>query len=104
AKTRQPTIAAGFGASLVDFASAKGASAPVLLARAGVTPEDIAHPDARLPITRYTSLLETAAELCKDPALALKFGEAVPLEDVSIVGLIGVASATMGEGREQLNR
>jgi AraC-like DNA-binding protein len=103
-KAREPTIAAGFGAALVDFARGKGASAPVLLARAGVTPEDIAHPDARLPIVHYAALLTTAAELCNEPAFGLKFGEAVRLEEVSIVGLIGSASATMGEGREQLNR
>jgi len=69
-----------------------------------VTPEHIAHPDARLPIEWYAALLTAAAELCGDPALALTFGAAVRLEDISIVGLIGSASATMGEGREQLNR
>jgi len=104
AKTREPTIAAGFGSALVDFASARGASVSALLARADATSEDIAHCDARLPVARYVKLLTAAAELCNEPALALKFGEAVRLEDVSIVGLIGSASATMGEGREQLNR
>lgn len=103
-KPREPTIAAGFGAALVEFAAARGASVQAMLERAAVAAEDIAHPDGRLPITRYVALLEAGAALCEDPALALKFGETVSLEDISIVGLIGLASATMAEGRLQLNR
>jgi AraC-like DNA-binding protein len=101
---REATIAAGFGSAFVEFAVARGASAQALLASAGLRDADLTDADGRLPLTRYVALLEAGAEQCSDRALALKFGEAVRLEDISIVGLIGMAAPTMGEGREQLNR
>jgi AraC-like DNA-binding protein len=43
-------------------------------------------------------------ELCREPALALHFGEAVDFAEMSIVGLIGRASETMADGFAQFNR
>jgi AraC-like DNA-binding protein len=48
--------------------------------------------------------MEAGVELCDEPALALLFGEAVRLQSISIVGLIGEASETTEEARQQLNR
>jgi AraC-like DNA-binding protein len=100
----EATIAAGFAAALLDFAAAKGADVRSLIARSGLGADRLAQPDGRIPLARYVALLKAGAEACGDPAFALHFGQAVRLEDVSIVGLIGVASRTIGEGRLQLNR
>jgi AraC-like DNA-binding protein len=43
-------------------------------------------------------------DLCREPALALHFGEAVRMEDVTIVALIGAASETVGECFAQISR
>src|SRR5262245_48503870 len=90
-KTRERTIAAGFGDALVKHAMGRGASESQLCERAGVRTAELADADARLPMTRYVALLKAGAELCEDPAFALKFGAEVRLEDVSIAGLIGMA-------------
>jgi AraC-like DNA-binding protein len=88
----------------LEHAIAAGAEEKDLLAEAGLARDDIADPDARIPTARYAAMLQAAASRCADPAFALHFASAVRLEEVSIVGLIGKACATIGEGRRQLNR
>ena len=101
---QRSTISAGFAGALLEHAVAAGAGEAELLAESGIAREDISVPDGRIPTAHYAVMLQSAARLCSDPAFALHFASAVRLEDVSIVGLIGKACATMGEGREQLNR
>ncbi|MDP9010286.1 MAG: AraC family transcriptional regulator, partial [Pseudomonadota bacterium] len=43
-------------------------------------------------------------ELCNDPALALHFGEAFEIAEMSIVGLLGLACETIGDAFAQMNR
>lgn len=100
----EASIAAGFAAALLDFAATKGADAQALRARSALGSDSLAQADARIPLASHIALLKAGAEACREPAFALQFGEAVRLEEVSIVGLIAVAAATMGEGRLQLNR
>lgn len=61
-------------------------------------------PDSRVPFAIYTDLMRQACVLCDDPALALHYGEAVDLAEVSIVGLIMNASETMADAFAQLKR
>lgn len=98
------TIAAGFPKALLDFAVSQGAPKGRLLARAGLGAEDLADQDRRVPLERYIALMDAAVDLCDDPALALKYGENVPMEMITIVGLIGQTVATVGEAREHINR
>jgi len=49
-------------------------------------------------------LLKASIELCNEPALSLLFGEAVRLQDISLVGLIGVAFDNVESVRRQVNR
>jgi len=100
----ETTIAAGYPRAFLDFAVSRGADRRTLLERSGVRPEDLREQDNRVPLSNYVALLEAGVELCKEPALALLFGEAVRLQDITIVGLIGEASATTEEARRQLNR
>jgi AraC-like DNA-binding protein len=98
------TTSAGLAASLIGFAAGRGADRAALMARAGLRPADLEDPDSRLPFDSYMTLMRAAQDLCCDPALALHFGEAVDLAEMSIVGLIMNASATMGDAFAQMQR
>ena len=100
----EPTVGAGFARGLLDFAVAKGAPREALLREAGLAATDLDDQDARVPFLNYVMLMRAAKALTGDPALALHFGEAVDIADVSIVGLIGQSCATMLDSFHQLNR
>lgn len=98
------TISAGVAAGLIAFAVERGADRAVLMASAGVLEADIEDADRRLPFGTYMALMRSAQDMCDDPALALHFGEAVDLAELSIVGLIMNASATMADALAQMQR
>jgi AraC-like DNA-binding protein len=100
----QNTVSAGYARSLVDYAAARGAERGALLAAAGLRDADIADMDRRVPHERYVALMRAAKAQTGDPALALHWSEDVNLSDVSVVGLLGYASRTMGEAFVQLQR
>ncbi|MFL6228935.1 MAG: AraC family transcriptional regulator [Pyrinomonadaceae bacterium] len=99
-----PTIAAGYPKALLDFAVSRGADRQTLAARSQLRPEDLNDQDHRIPLANYLALMKAGIELTGEPALALLFGEAVMLPDISIVGLIGMTVETVEEGQRQLNR
>lgn len=99
-----PTVTAAFVRGLLDLAATNGADRAPLLAAAGLASEDLADPDARIAFARYVALMRAAQRACNDPALALHYGEAVSISDISIIGLIGLASATMRDAFHELNR
>ncbi len=98
------TVSAGLAGGLLDFAVSKGADRAVLLAQSGIDSAALADRDSRIAYSRYVALMRAGKKLSGDPALALHYGAAVDLEDISVVGLIGKASATMAEALVQLNR
>lgn len=98
------TASAGLLGGLLDFAVGRGADRRVLVARSGIDERALADPDNRIPFEVYVELMRQSCELCNDPALALHYGEAVDMSDVSIVGLIMNASETMAEAFAQLQR
>ncbi|HYG81021.1 MAG TPA: AraC family transcriptional regulator ligand-binding domain-containing protein [Pyrinomonadaceae bacterium] len=100
----EPTIAAGYPKAFLDFAAARGADRHALLARSHIRPGDLEEQDDRVPLSNYLALMEAGVELCQEPALALLFGEASRLQDISVVGLIGEAAETTEEARRQINR
>jgi hypothetical protein len=99
-----PTIAAGYPKAFLDFAVSRGADRQLLIERSGIRPGDLNAQDNRIPLANYLALLKAGIELCNEPALSLLFGEAVRLEDISIVGLIGVAFDNVESVRRQVNR
>jgi AraC-like DNA-binding protein len=50
------------------------------------------------------ALMRAAKVLANDDALALHFGETYAIDELSVVGLIGAASATLAEAFVQVNR
>jgi AraC-like DNA-binding protein len=100
----KPTIAAGYPKALLDFAVSRGADRQTLMARSQLRSEDLEDQDNRIPLANYLALLKAGIELCNEPALSLLFGEAVRLQDISLVGLIGVAFDNVEAVRQQVNR
>ncbi len=100
----EPTVAAGFVRALLELAVAKGASRRELLRRAEIDAGALEDQDNRIALARYVALMRAGKELCNDPALALHFGEAYGLDELSVVGLIGLASETLADAFVQLNR
>ena len=98
------TIAAGNVRALIDLAVAKGASRKTLTDQSEIDPAKLQDQDNRVPFAKYVALMRAGKELCQDPALALHFGEAFDFQDISIAGLIGIASETMAEAFAQLSR
>lgn len=100
----EPTVGAGFARGLYELALAKGAPRGQLLEQSGLAAYDLGDQDARVPFARYVALMRAAKTLTGDAALGLHYGEQVNIADVSIVGLIGLASETMLDAFLQLNR
>ena len=98
------TVSAGFARGLAEVAVARGAERSELLARARIERAALDDTDRRLPFSTYVALMRAGQTLAGDPALALHFGEAGAIAQVSIVGLIGEAAATVLEAFHQLNR
>ena len=99
-----PAIAAGYPRGLLDFAVSKGAERAALLARAGISEEELAHQDNRVPLAGYLALFDAAAELTGIPAISLEYGKAVRMQEISIVGLICEACETVLDVPKELNR
>src|SRR5258705_3579146 len=99
-----PTISAGYPKALLDFAVSRGADRQMLIERSRIRPDDLEDQDNRIPLANYMALLKAGIELCNEPALSLLFGEAVKLQDISIVGLIRVAFCNLEALRRPVNR
>src|SRR5215831_9399727 len=99
-----PTVAAGYPKALMDFAVSRGADRQMLIERSHIRLCDLHDQDNRIPLASYIALLKAGIELCNEPALALLFGEAVKMQDISIVGLIGVTWDDPESARRQINR
>lgn len=100
----EPTVGAGYARGLVELAATRGADRERLAAQAGVDLALLDDHDNRLPFPRYVALMRAAKALTGEPALALHFGEAFDLSELSILGLICHASETMLDAFRQMNR
>jgi AraC-like DNA-binding protein len=98
------TVSAGLAAGLIDCATRRGADRECVLARGGLDELALADPDARIRYDTYVQLTAAAEAEAGDPALSLHYGAEVDLAEVSIVGLIMNASATMADAFAQMQR
>jgi AraC-like DNA-binding protein len=99
-----PTVAASLAKALLGLAAAKGADRDLLLSRSGVDETALEAADTRIPLDRYAALMRAGQELSGDSALALHFGEAFDMAELSVVGLMGRSVASAAEGLPLLNR
>jgi AraC-like DNA-binding protein len=100
----EPTVAAGYARGLLELAVSRGADRTALLERSGIQLDQLLDQDHRIRFESYVALMRAGQDLCSDPALALHYGQAISIADVSIVGLIARASRTMAEAFAQVNR
>jgi AraC-like DNA-binding protein len=103
-KEAGPTAGAGYALGLVNFAVSRGADRDTLLKRASIASEVLTDLDNRVPLRRYVALMEAAAALLNDPAIALHYGQNVRMQEISVVGLICEACETTLDVGVQLNR
>jgi AraC-like DNA-binding protein len=99
---RELTMAASGVRALLDFAVSRGASRTVLAERSGINPAELADSDNRILFSKYVALMKAGQELCNDPALALHFGDAIDLSEISIS--VPSAITTIDEAFAQVNR
>jgi AraC-like DNA-binding protein len=99
-----PSVSAGFARALLELAVSKGADGPALAARAGLDPAQLEDQDNRIALDDYITLMHAAKRMTGDAALALRFGEAFELAELSIVALIGQSCETMADALAQLGR
>jgi AraC-like DNA-binding protein len=99
-----PTIAAGYPKAFLEFAVSRGANRAALLERSHLCLDDLENPEGRIPLTRYIALMKAGIQLCNQPALSLLFGEAVRLQDISIVGFLGETLSNIESGPAMMNR
>ena len=99
-----PTVSAGYTKALLAYAVARGGDSGALLERAGLSPADLDHQDNRIPLAACAALIQAAVAASGDPAFALKFGEALKMENMSIALLVAGMAGTVEDGRRQLNR
>ena len=100
----QPSVAASLARALLDLAVAKGADRALLLVRSAIEETALEAGDSRIPLNCYAALMRAGQELSGDPALALHFGEAFDMAELSVVGLMGRSVGSAAEGLPLLNR
>ncbi|MBK0327045.1 AraC family transcriptional regulator ligand-binding domain-containing protein [Rhodobacteraceae bacterium F11138] len=98
------TMAAGFANAFLDYAVAEGAPRAGLLTASGMSGDDLADQDARIPVAAYQALIAAGIEATGDTSLLLRHVLETRLETMSIVGQIVHASTSFPHSLDQLNR
>lgn len=100
----ESTVVAGVVSTLLELAVSRGADRATLLARAGLELANLREREARVPLERYVALLRAGKEMCGDPALALHFGEAALLTDMTVGLAAGGYAGSLQESLRLTNR
>src|SRR5687767_11411798 len=85
------TVSAGMARGLLEFAVERGADPARLIAASGLDPAALEHEDERVPFSQYAALYTAAEVLCRDPAVALHFGESMAATDLLLACHVGSA-------------
>ena len=101
---REQTVGSGVVAGLLSIAVRLGAEQDQLILASGIDATALADSDCRIPISRFIALLRAGQAQTGRADLALLYGEATDLSQISVLGLICRASETMLEAFEQMNR
>jgi len=99
-----PTIAATSTLAMVRTAKARGVETGDLLAAAGLTPEFLEDPDARIPGPTVMAVWDALRERAGDPALQLAAPATLPFGAYRVIDYLVATSATVGDGIERFAR
>lgn len=91
------SVSAAYAKALVDTAAARGADYDTLLARATITPAQLADTTWRLDVSGLLRLFDTARELSGDGLLGLHMGMQVRPRTFSALGYAAMSCSTLGE-------
>ncbi|HUQ19132.1 MAG TPA: AraC family transcriptional regulator ligand-binding domain-containing protein [Gemmatimonadaceae bacterium] len=81
----------------MEFAVSRGASTWALAERSGIDLVTLQNNDNRVPFASYVALMRAGQDLCKDPALALHFGEHVDPSELTFTSQLGGPELTMDQ-------
>ena len=98
------TIAVTSALAMVRTASARGVETADLLGDAGLTPDVLEDPDARIPGPTVMALWNALRARAADPALQLTAPGTLPFGAYRIIDYLVAASATVGEGIDRFAR
>ena len=96
------TVVASGARALLDLAVCRGASRKALLESSRIDPAVLENPENRVEFDKYVALMRAAKQLCNDPAFALRFGELVDGNQISIVCSLGGVT-NMSDAIVQMN-
>ena len=89
---------------IVAGAAARGVEPSDLLRAAGLTPQDLADPDGRLPRTAEQRLWNEAARLTGEEAFGVHLSRQLPVDGLGALGFAVRSSATVGEAYRRVMR
>lgn len=98
------TVLAGLVQHVINSAATKGLSAAELLAAAGLSPEQLADPNGRVPASCMERLVCAGARISKDPLLGLHMSEVVDPAGFGVTGHIRQVCSTLQEVIEMTMR
>jgi AraC-like DNA-binding protein len=99
-----PTVSGGYVGALLRFAGTLGCDRLALLRQAGLSLEDLDDRDRRIPLAQCATLMAAAETASGLSAFALRFGEALGMDDVSVALLAAGGAATVAEAGVRFNR
>src|SRR4051812_46738056 len=88
APAKAGTVSVRFVMWLIETGVDAGIPRNVLMDAAGVTPENLIDPDARVPLASELALWNTLSTRLSDPALGLRMGGALDLRQVGVFGYV----------------
>ncbi|MGK0291543.1 MAG: AraC-like DNA-binding protein, partial [bacterium] len=98
------TNSSGITKALFDAIVLKGINPKKLEKETGLQPQELENPEGRIPTQKHVQLWKVGVKLTKDPALALHLAEEEKVEDIGIVGLMALNSATLKEAIKHVIR
>jgi hypothetical protein len=98
------TVTAGLTRAVLRYAAERGADRTALLEVSGLRGDCLDDPDSRVPLAQFMALMKACVSHCRDPVFALRFGEVVHTEDLSVALMVAGAAQTVEQARVQVNR
>lgn len=97
-------VTAPFVCLLLRAAEHYGAEPATLLARAGLSQEQLDQPEARIGLIEYMKLAHAAIKATGEPALGLRMGEFCRITDLGLPGMVAMAAPDLGTALDVLSR